>query len=58
MTESYTEMKNRGAISSAISAMQGITGKELWITGTVDPLARQALEKKGWKVEEKVKVDF
>ena len=29
------------AISNAIEAMPGIKGKELWITGTVDPLARR-----------------
>jgi len=38
--------------------MPGITGKELWITGTIDPVARQTLEKKGWKLEERVKRDF
>jgi len=27
---------------------------ELWITGTVDPLARGVLEKKGWKIEDKI----
>jgi hypothetical protein len=41
-------------VSSAIEKMQGIKGKELWIGGTVDPVARGALEAKGWKVEEKV----
>jgi hypothetical protein len=34
--------------------MPGIKGKELWITGTVDPQARSALEGKGWKVEDKI----
>jgi len=39
--------------ASAIRQMQGITGKELWITGTVDPVARKALENDGWKVQDK-----
>ena len=42
------------AVSSAIEKMSGIKGKELWITGTVDPVAREALENRGWKVHEKV----
>jgi hypothetical protein len=41
------------AASSAIKEMQGVTGKELWITGTVDPVARRALENSGWKVQDK-----
>ena len=41
------------AVSSAIKEMQGVTGKELWITGTVDPVARKALENSGWKVQDK-----
>jgi len=41
------------AVSSAIKEMQGVTGKEIWITGTVDPLARKALENGGWKVQDK-----
>jgi hypothetical protein len=41
------------AAASAIKEMPGITGKELWITGTVDPLARKVLEENGWKVQDK-----
>jgi hypothetical protein len=41
-------------ISSAIEKMPSIKGKELWITGTVDPVARKALEERGWKVQEKI----
>jgi hypothetical protein len=41
------------AVSSAIKELQGVTGKELWITGTVDPVARKALENSGWKVQDK-----
>jgi len=36
--------------------MAGVKGKELWIEGTVDPVARSALEVRGWKVEEKFAV--
>ncbi len=43
------------AVSAAIKQMPGISGKELWITGKVHPLARKALEAKGWKVEERVR---
>ncbi len=42
------------AVSDAIDSMKGIKGKEIWITGTVDPVARKALEEKGWKVEDRV----
>ena len=42
------------AASNAIEAMQGIRGKEFWITGTVDPLARTVFEKKGWKVVDRI----
>ena len=40
-------------ISSAIKQIQGVTGKELLITGTVDPVARKALEDRGWTVRDK-----
>jgi hypothetical protein len=42
------------AVSSAIAKMPGITGKELWVTGTIDPVARKALEDSRWKVEDRV----
>ena len=41
------------AVSSAIKGMQGVTGKQLWITGTVDPVARKALENSGWRIQDK-----
>jgi hypothetical protein len=41
-------------VSDAIEKMPGIKGKELWISGTVDPVARRALQSKGWIVEERV----
>jgi hypothetical protein len=50
---SALEGKGR-AISEDIKKVAGVKGKELWIGGTVDPVARGALEAKGWKVEEKV----
>jgi hypothetical protein len=43
------------AISAAIKQIPGISGKELWVTGKVHPLARKALEAGGWKVEEKAR---
>lgn len=42
------------AVSQAIGEMSGIKGKELWITGMVDPEALKALESKGWKVEGRI----
>ncbi len=41
-------------VSAAIQQMPGVKGKEFWITGTVDPVARKTLEDRGWKVEDKV----
>ncbi len=37
-----------------IKNLLGVSGKELWIEGTFDPVARKALEERGWKVEDKV----
>jgi hypothetical protein len=48
------EQKER-IVSDAIQKIPGVKGKALWITGTVDPVARKALEDRGWKVEEKVR---
>jgi len=42
------------SVSSAIERIPGIKGKEFWITGTVDSVARRAMEDRRWKVEEKV----
>ncbi|MGA3117359.1 MAG: hypothetical protein ABSF90_23335 [Syntrophobacteraceae bacterium] len=42
-------------VSAAIKQMPGVSGKELWVTGKVDPIARKALEANGWKVEERVR---
>ena len=39
--------RNEEVISSAIKQMQGVTGKELWVTGVVDPITRKALEDRG-----------
>ena len=39
--------------ASALKEIPGVTGKELWITGTVDPVARKVLEESGWKVQDK-----
>ena len=42
------------AVVDAIHKMPGIKGKELWITGTIDPMARRVLESKGWKLDDKI----
>jgi len=41
-------------ISKAIESLPGVTGKELWIMGTVDSTARTALQKRGWKIEDNI----
>lgn len=41
--------------SESIKGLSGVTGKELLITGCIDPEARKVLESKGWKVNEKTK---
>ena len=41
------------AISEDIQRMPGVKGKELWITGTFAPVAKGALENRGWKVQDK-----
>jgi hypothetical protein len=50
--------QKEGAISAAVEKMAGVKGKELWITGVVDPAAQTAMESKGWKVKDKVSTDF
>jgi hypothetical protein len=45
-------------VSSAIQNMQGISGKELLVTGKVNPVARRALESLGWKVEDNFGQEF
>jgi hypothetical protein len=42
------------AISEDIKKMTGVKGKELWIMGTVDPVAKGALENRGWKIQDRV----
>jgi hypothetical protein len=43
------------AISDALKKLPEAKSKELWITGTVDPVAREAFESRGWKVEDRVR---
>ena len=47
------ERKVRAA-AATLKQVPGISGKEFWVTGKVSPIARKALEAKGWKVEERV----
>ena len=46
------------AASMSLKALPGVTGKELWIEGIVDQVARKVLEANGWKVEDNVGVKF
>jgi hypothetical protein len=41
--------KEKG-ISDHIRRLPDITGKEIWITGSIDPVARKAMESRGWNV--------
>ena len=47
--------QKESVISKDIGKLSGVTGKELWIEGAVDPVARKALESRGWKVKGNVK---
>jgi hypothetical protein len=42
--------------SEGLDKQSGAKGKELWIEGQVDPVARKALEARGWKVKENVRL--
>lgn len=42
------------AFENTISKMNGVSGKELWITGKFDQKARTHFEGKGWKLKENV----
>jgi hypothetical protein len=44
--------KKEKAASDSVVKVRGDTGKELWIDGRFDPVARKALESRGWKVRE------
>lgn len=39
-------------ITQKVSLIEGVTGRELWNTGNVSPLAKKSLEKMGWTVHE------
>ena len=41
------------AVSEAIKKIPGVKKKEFVVVGTVSPIAKKALEGKGWKVEER-----
>ena len=38
------------AMDQAVGAMPGVAGKELWLAGFVSPMARQNIEKAGWRI--------
>ncbi|CAB1082926.1 hypothetical protein D1AOALGA4SA_10517 [Olavius algarvensis Delta 1 endosymbiont] len=38
--------------SEILNQLPGFSGKEVWISGAIDPIARKALEMEGWKVKE------
>jgi len=42
------------AISAALQKMDGVRGRELLITGAVNPYARKAFEDRGWRVGDRI----
>jgi hypothetical protein len=46
--------QKEAALAEAMKKIPGVTGRELWLTGTVEPSARKALESRGWAVKERV----
>jgi hypothetical protein len=38
--------------SGILNQLPGFSGKEVWISGAIDPIAQKALEMEGWKVKE------
>ena len=49
-------LKEGGKGSGAFGKLPGFSGKEVWITGTFDPVARKALEIEGWKVKQNFEI--
>jgi hypothetical protein len=47
-------MQKESAISTSVKKLYGNIHKELWITGKFDPVALNALQARGWKVEDGV----
>ena len=47
-------MQKESAITTSIKKLYGNIDKELWITGKFDPVALNALQARGWKVEDNV----
>jgi hypothetical protein len=39
-----------------LGALQGVTSRELWVAGTLSPLARSNLEATGWKIQERANI--
>jgi hypothetical protein len=48
--------KNMAAFASIItrkvSMMEGVTGREIWVAGSMSPLAKESIAKMGWSVKE------
>jgi hypothetical protein len=42
------------AISAALQKIEGIRGKELLVTGAINPHARKVFEDRGWRVEDRI----
>lgn len=46
--------RKESAASASIDSLGGITGKELWIEGTVKREVKKVFERKGWKIKDNV----
>lgn len=46
--------RTEALISRAITQLQNVPAKELWISGTMSPVARKNLEASGWTIKEDV----
>ena len=42
------------ALNTSVNAMAGISGKELWLAGSLSPMARQNIEMAGWRIHDNV----
>jgi hypothetical protein len=44
------------SITNEVSLMKGVKDRELWVSGTLSPKAKESIGKMGWKVSEKAEV--
>jgi len=42
------------ALNTSVNAMAGASGKEIWLAGSLSPMARQNIEMAGWRIHDNV----